>query len=82
MRMPGPDGKLGHAEIRISDSRVMLADEYPQMDFLGPQARGGSAVHAYPREERRCAGGLATHVEDISPAEMRKRAAAKPSSAQ
>ena len=31
MRMPGPDGKLGHAEIQIGDSRVMLADEFPGM---------------------------------------------------
>ena len=31
MRMPGPDGKIGHAEIQIGDSRVMLADEFPGM---------------------------------------------------
>ena len=47
MRMPGPAGKLGHAEIRIGDSKIMLSDEYEQMNFLGPQARGGSPVHIH-----------------------------------
>lgn len=43
MRMPMGD-KLGHAELRFGDSVVMLADEFPEMDFLGPQSRGGTAV--------------------------------------
>ena len=47
LRMPGPDGKIGHAEIRIGDSRVMLADEFPGMDFLSPRSRGGSPVHLH-----------------------------------
>ena len=47
MRMPGPEGKLGHAEIRIGGSRVMLSDEYPEMDFMGPQTRGGTSVHLH-----------------------------------
>ena len=47
MRFPQPDGRVGHAEIKIGDSRVMLADEFPEMDFLSPQARGGSAVHMH-----------------------------------
>jgi PhnB protein len=47
MRMPGPGGLLGHAEIRIGDSRVMLSDEYAAMDFLGPRSRGGSTVHIH-----------------------------------
>ena len=47
MRMPGPDGKLGHAEIRIGDSRVMLSDEYEAMAFLSPQSRGGTTVHIH-----------------------------------
>ena len=47
MRMPGPEGKLGHAEIAIGGSHVMLSDEYPQMDFLGPLARGGTSVHMH-----------------------------------
>ena len=47
MRMPAPGGKVGHAEVRIGDSRVMLADEYPDMDFLGPRKRRGSTVHLH-----------------------------------
>lgn len=47
LRVPGPGGKIGHAELRIGDSRVMLADEYREMDFLGPLSRGGSAVHLH-----------------------------------
>ncbi len=38
MRMPGPDGNVGHAEIQIGDSRIMLADEYPDMNFRGPRS--------------------------------------------
>jgi PhnB protein len=37
-------GKVGHAEIKIGDSRIMLADEYPDMGARGPQAFGGSPV--------------------------------------
>jgi PhnB protein len=47
MRMPGPEGKLGHAEIRIGDSRVMLSDEYPPLAFLSPESRGGTTVHIH-----------------------------------
>lgn len=49
MRMGGPGGKVGHAEIQIGDSRVMLADEFPEMGFLSPQSVGGSPVmlHLY-----------------------------------
>ena len=110
MRMPGPEGKLGHAEIRIGGSRVMLSDEYPEMDFLGPQTRGGTSVHlhVYVKDvdaviERAVAAGakllrpvanqfygdrtgsvqdpfghvwhIATHVEDVPPGEMARRAA-------
>ena len=110
MRMPGPEGKLGHAEIRIGGSRIMLSDEYAAMDFLGPLSRGGTTVHlhVYVKNvdaifERAVAAGakrvrpvenqfygdrtgtvqdpfghvwhLATHVEDVRPVELRKRAA-------
>ena len=109
MRMPGPEGKLGHAEIRIGDSRVMLSDEYEPMAFLGPQSRGGTTVHIhlYVRDvdatvARATAAGakvvrpvqdqfygdrtgsiedpfghlwhVATHKEDLSMAEMKRRA--------
>jgi len=39
-----PNGKVGHAEIRIGDSRMMLADEYPQTGYRSPQSLGGSPV--------------------------------------
>ncbi len=111
MRMAAPDGKIGHAELRIGDSRVMLADEYDGMDFLGPRSRGGSAVtlHLYVKDSdatvaRAVAAGaritrplkdefygdrtgtiedpfghvwhIATHKEDLTKAQMRKRAEA------
>ena len=44
MRMPGPNGKIGHAEVRIGDSALMLADEDPSMGFRGPQSGGGTAI--------------------------------------
>ena len=44
MRMPQPDGRIAHAEIKIGDSRIMLADEYPEMNFRSPQAFGGTPV--------------------------------------
>ena len=49
MRMPGPDGKLGHAELKIGESIVMLADELPYMGVHGPRSLGGTPVtlHVY-----------------------------------
>jgi PhnB protein len=49
MRMPAPGGKVGHAEIEIDGSRIMLGDEYPAMGARGPRAYGGSPVslHLY-----------------------------------
>ena len=44
MRLPTPSGKMGHAEIKIGDSPIMLADEYPEMGYRGPQSLGGAAV--------------------------------------
>jgi PhnB protein len=44
MRMAGPGGKVGHAEISIGDSVIMLADEHPEMGARGPRAFGGSPV--------------------------------------
>lgn len=53
MRMDGPDGKIGHAELTLGDSIIMLADEYPDMGFLSPARIGGTAVT------------LHTYVEDV-----------------
>jgi PhnB protein len=44
MRMEMPGGKVGHAEIKIGDSPIMLADEYPDMGFVGPRSLGGTPV--------------------------------------
>lgn len=44
MRMPSPDGRIGHAEILLGDSHVMLADEHPDMGYRGPAAHGGTPV--------------------------------------
>ncbi len=41
MRMPMGD-KIGHADILIGDTHIMLSDEFPDMDKLGPKARGGA----------------------------------------
>lgn len=43
-RMPGPDGKLLHVEIRIGDSIVMLSDEFPGMGSSAPQGAGGTST--------------------------------------
>ncbi len=52
-RMPGPDGKLMHAEIRIGDSHIMLADEMPEFGNMSPQSLGGIS------------GRLMLYVEDV-----------------
>lgn len=110
-RMPGPGGKIMHAEIQIGDSRLMLSDAIPEMGGRSPKALGGSpasilvyvpdvdaaftrAVEAGATAEMPVANmfwgdrygkvkdpyghvwQLATHVEDVSPEEMGKRAAA------
>jgi len=110
MRMEGPDGKVGHAELEIGNSMIMLADENPDMDARGPKSVGGTPVslHVYVEDadsvfERALEAGaeslrpvedkfygdrsgsfedpfghhwhVATHVEDVPPEEMSKRAA-------
>ncbi len=52
MSYPGSD-KIGHAEMRIGDSVIMLADEHPEMEFLGPGHFGGTPV------------SLMLYVEDV-----------------
>jgi uncharacterized glyoxalase superfamily protein PhnB len=44
MRMPGPNGMIGHAEIRIGDSIVMLADEFPGAPLSSPAKLSGSSA--------------------------------------
>jgi PhnB protein len=53
MKMAGPGGKIGHAEIRIGNSIIMLADEYPDMGARSPRSLGGSPV------------GIMLYVEDV-----------------
>jgi PhnB protein len=111
MRMPGPGGKVGHAELTIGDATIMLADEHPEMGARGPRAFGGAAVslHLYVADvdatvkaavgagakllrpvENKFYGDrmgtiedpfghhwhVSTHVEDVPPDEMARRAAA------
>ena len=52
-RFPSPDGKIGHAEMKIGDSPIMLADAYPDMGYKGPKSLGGSPV------------SLMIYVEDV-----------------
>jgi PhnB protein len=110
VRMGAPGGKIGHAELELGESIVMLADEHPEMGFLGPKSVGGTPVtiSVYVENvdevfERALAEGasaerpvedqfygdrtgqfqdpfghrwhVATHVEDVPPEEMQKRAA-------
>jgi PhnB protein len=112
MRMAQPDGRVGHAELKIGDSKFMLADEFPDMDFRGPHSLGGTPVHLHMYVEdvdavvdRALAAGaklarpvqdqfygdrsgsvtdpyghvwhVATHKEDLSMEELRRRAAAQ-----
>jgi PhnB protein len=111
MRMGAPGGRVGHAELLIGGSLIMLADEFPEMGARGPQPGAGApvALHLYMEDvdavvARAVAAGaklerevktqfygdrsgsivdpfghhwnIATHVEDVSPEEMQRRAAA------
>jgi PhnB protein len=44
MRMAGPDGKVGHCELELGDSVIMLADEFPEMGAPSPKTIGGTPV--------------------------------------
>jgi PhnB protein len=116
LRMADPQGKVGHAEIKIGDSVIMLADEHPAMGYRGPRSLGGSSVSIllYLEDvdgvfERAVKAGakaqrpvmnqfygdrsgtledpfghvwtVATHVEDVAPEEMQRRAEAAMKSA-
>lgn len=111
LRLDGPGGRVGHAELELGDSVVMLADSHPEMGILGPRAVGGTPVvlsvyvgdvdgtiaHAVERGatvvrpvEDRFYGdrtgqiedpfghqwSVQTHVEDVPPDEMIRRAEA------
>jgi PhnB protein len=108
VRMAGPNGKIMHAELKIGDSIVMLADENPQTGVMSPQTVGGfsAGFHVYVENadaviQKAVENGakalrpiknqfygdrsgsildpfghmwsVATHIEDVSPEEMRKR---------
>jgi len=116
LRMADPQGRIGHAEIRIGDSVIMLADEHPAMGYRSPRALGGSSVSillylenvdgVFERAVKAGAKALrpvtnqfygdrsgtledpfghvwtiATHVEDVPPEEMKRRAEAAMKSA-
>ena len=44
MRLPNPDGRIGHAELEIGDALIMLADSFPEMGIQSPHQLGGTAV--------------------------------------
>jgi len=44
MRMPGPNGRIMHAEVRVGGAAIMLADEAPEMGIRSPETLGGSPV--------------------------------------
>jgi PhnB protein len=110
LRLDRPNGRIGHAELEIGNSLVMLADEYPPHGAVGPAPDGGSAVglHLYVENAdavaaRAIAAGaklvqpledkfygdrtgtiedpfghrwhVATHIEDVAPEEIGRRAA-------
>lgn len=112
MRHGGPAGRVGHAELEIGDSLLMLADEHPEIGARGPRSVGGSpvSIHLYladvdavaaravaagatltrPVEDRFYGDRLgtledpfghiwhiSTHVEDVPPEELARRAAAQ-----
>ena len=44
LRIPAPDGKVGHSELEIGDGLVMVSDEWPDMNVLGPKSIGGTPI--------------------------------------
>lgn len=71
-RLPGPDGKLMHAMIRIGDSAVMLVDEFPQWNSFGPRALKGTPVtiHLYVEDVDAVVGeATAAGAKEVMPVE-------------
>ncbi|HET7215304.1 MAG TPA: VOC family protein [Terriglobia bacterium] len=71
-RMPQPDGKIAHAEIQIGDSRIMLADEFPERNIRGPESLGGTPVmiHLYIKDVDTVAKrAVAAGAKEIRPVE-------------
>jgi PhnB protein len=62
-RMPQPDGRIAHAEMKVGDSHIMLADEFPEMNVQSPHSLGGTAVQ------------FLLYVEDVDSAAARALAA-------
>ena len=72
MRMGAPGEKIGHADIQIGDSHLMLADEFPEMGFLSPQTVGGSPVmiHLYVEDaDATTARAVAAGARVVKPVE-------------
>jgi len=70
MRMEQPGGKVGHAEIQIGDSRVMLADEFPERGAKSPDSIGGSPVGLMlyvPDVDARFKQALAAGAKELRP---------------
>jgi PhnB protein len=72
MRMGDPNGKIGHAEIKIGEARIMLADECPEMGFRSPQEYGGSPVtiHLYVNDvDKMVSHAIAAGAKVLKPVE-------------
>ena len=70
MRMEQPGGKIGHAEFQLGDSRVMLADEFPEMGAKSPDSIGGSPVGLMlyvPDVDARFKQALAAGAKELRP---------------
>ncbi|HEV2976124.1 MAG TPA: VOC family protein [Casimicrobiaceae bacterium] len=70
LRFPRPDGKIGHAEIKIGEGVVMLADESPAMGHKSPQTLGGTPVSLMfyvPDVDARFAKALAAGATVVNP---------------
>jgi PhnB protein len=70
MRFADPSGRIAHAEIKIGDSTIMIADEFPNMGFRSPEALGGTAssIHLYVEDVDAVAQrALSTGAKEVRP---------------